>query len=92
MLDANRRDGDIRFSVRDQGPGISQSDQQLLFNPFWQAHKGKGGAGLGLAITKAIVQAHGGRIWVDSAPGAGSTFFFTLRLAPPAPNQSIAAD
>ena len=69
----------MRFSVSDTGPGISEEELPHLFEPFWQARKGgRQGAGLGLAIVRGLVDAHGGRLWVESAPGLGSTFFFTL--------------
>ena len=81
------------FSIHDNGPGISEHDMPHLFDPFWQARKGSRGAGLGLAIAKAIVQAHGGKIWVESKLGAGSTFFFTLPVVEPQPTaNSMAAD
>lgn len=71
--------GYVRFSVADSGPGISRADQRRLFDPFEQAARRRlGGTGLGLAICRGIVEAHGGRIWADSAPGRGSTFSFTL--------------
>ena len=70
---------EIVFWVADTGEGISAADVPRLFDRFWQARKGeRRGAGLGLAIAKGIVEAHGGRIWVDSAPGQGSTFAFTV--------------
>ncbi|MEX1258243.1 MAG: ATP-binding protein [Gemmatimonadota bacterium] len=75
------RDGEDEavVSVEDTGPGIEAEDLAHLFDPFWQADKTrKGGAGLGLAIAHEIVGGHGGRIWVDSAPGRGSTFHFTV--------------
>ncbi len=79
---AAARDMDALFWVSDTGPGIAADDQPHLFDRFWQARKsGAGGAGLGLAIVKGIVEAHGGRIWVDSAPGRGSTFYFTIPTA-----------
>jgi PAS domain S-box-containing protein len=75
----------MRFSVSDTGPGISAESLPHLFDPFWQARVSrKEGAGLGLAIVKGLVEAHGGRVWVESKPGAGSTFFFTLPLVAPA--------
>lgn len=65
----------------DTGPGIAP-DVPHLFEPFWQAQKTRGmGAGLGLPIVKGIAEAHGGRIWVETAPGKGSTFFFTIPSA-----------
>ena len=72
-------DGATRFAVTDSGPGISPNQLPHLFERFWQAKVNRrGGAGLGLAISKGIVEAHGGRIWVESELGKGSTFFFTL--------------
>ncbi|MFE8598302.1 sensor histidine kinase [Archangium violaceum] len=69
----------MRFSVSDTGSGIPEEDLPHLFEPFWQAHAGrKQGTGLGLAIVKGLVDAHGGKIWVESSPGVGSTFFFTI--------------
>lgn len=67
--------------VRDHGPGILESDQQRIFEQFVRAApKGTGGLGLGLYITRQIVEAHGGAIRVESRPGAGATFFVTLPL------------
>lgn len=70
------------FSVFDNGPGIEPADVPRLFEPHWQA-KGTAhlGAGLGLAIARGIVEAHGGRIWVDSEPGKGTRFQFNVPLA-----------
>ncbi len=73
---------EVRFWVADTGPGIDERDRPHLFVPFWQASpQSRGGAGLGLAITKRIVEAHGGSVWMDSAPGGGSVFSFTLAAA-----------
>ena len=71
----------VRFSVSDTGPGIAPPDVPLVFERFWQGKReGRGSAGLGLAIARGIVEAHGGRIWVESEVGRGTTFFFTLPL------------
>ena len=73
---------EVRFSVSDTGPGISAEQQEHVFDRFWQANQGeKKALGLGLYISKGIVEAHGGRIWVESMVGAGSTFYFTLPSA-----------
>lgn len=72
-------DGEVMFWVADGGNGIPPETQRHLFDRFWQAQSGpRHGAGLGLTIVKSIVESHGGRIWVDSAAGRGSTFFFTI--------------
>jgi signal transduction histidine kinase len=79
---AQANDGSFYVSVRDTGPGISAADQAKLFQEFQQADNAitrkKGGTGLGLAMSKRIIEMHGGRIWVESQPGQGSTFAFTL--------------
>jgi CheY-like chemotaxis protein len=76
---------EVVISVRDHGPGIPADAQDRLFTKFYRVDSSStrqvGGTGLGLAIAKAIVEQHGGRIWVDSAPGAGSTFSFALPVA-----------
>jgi PAS domain S-box-containing protein len=75
--------GELHLSVADTGPGISPEDQERLFDRFWQvSRKDKLGAGLGLSIAKGIVEAHGGRIWVESREGDGSTFWLSI---PPGP-------
>lgn len=77
-----QRDGPfVRFSVIDTGPGIPADELALLFDRFYQARENdqkRQGLGLGLAICKGLVEAHGGRIWVESLPGVGSAFNFTL--------------
>jgi len=76
------RDGEVWFWVSDTGSGISADDVPHLFDRFWQGRKaGRHGAGLGLPIVKGLVEAHGGRIWVESTPGQGSTFFFSIPTA-----------
>ncbi len=70
-------------SVSDTGPGISKEDMTKLFQPFHQigaAEGKKGGTGLGLAISKAIVDQHGGKLWVESKMGNGTTFNFFLPI------------
>jgi signal transduction histidine kinase len=70
---------EVRFSVADTGSGIAEEDLLHLFDRFWQARRARrGGAGLGLAITRGIVEAHGGRLEVESEVGRGTTFYFTL--------------
>lgn len=80
-LMASRIGNRVHLSVRDNGPGIPQEYQTKIFQKFVQV-KGQnpGGSGLGLAICKEIVRAHGGTIWVESQPGEGSTFTFTLTI------------
>lgn len=81
-------DAHVRFSVRDQGPGLTESDRQKLFRPFQrlsaQPTGNEASTGLGLSITKRLVELHDGRIWVESEAGRGSTFGFDLaaRRAP----------
>ncbi|HYO70706.1 MAG TPA: PAS domain-containing sensor histidine kinase [Archangium sp.] len=73
----------VRFWVEDTGPGIPEEHRQHLFERFWQACKGDPrGAGLGLTICKHLVEAHGGQLGVDSEVGRGSTFWFSLSVAP----------
>jgi signal transduction histidine kinase len=79
---AASRNDEVVFWVADTGCGIASEDLSRVFDRFWQATKaGRQGAGLGLPITKGIVEAHGGRIWVESTAGSGSTFFFTIPRA-----------
>ena len=84
---AELQDGAAEISVRDTGVGIAAKDQEAIFEEFRQVgtvSKKVEGTGLGLAISRKFVELHGGRIWVNSQLGAGSTFTFTLpmRLAP----------
>jgi len=71
-------------SVTDAGPGIAQEDQKRIFDEFQQVDspstQAKGGTGLGLSIAMRIVEMHGGRIWVESTLGKGSTFYFSLPI------------
>lgn len=69
--------GRLQFSVRDHGPGIDRED--AMFEPWWRSEQpGYRGAALGFAIARGIVEAHGGRIWLETAPGAGATVQFSL--------------
>ena len=72
---------EVVFWVRDTGPGIPADQQGRIFEPYWRGQSTYKGAGLGLAITRGIVGAHGGRIWLESAPGSGTTFYFTIPKA-----------
>ena len=80
---AELKQDDVLFYVRDTGPGIPLDDQPHLFDRFWQARReGRSGAGLGLPIVKAIVEAHGRCVWVESTLGHGTTVLFTIPTAP----------
>jgi PAS domain S-box-containing protein len=75
-------DREVRFAVADTGPGIPPEQLPHVFGQYWQARRSdRRGIGLGLAIAKGIVEAHGGRIWVESQVGVGSNFYFTLPAA-----------
>ena len=77
---AEARGANIVFFVSDSGPGIPVADQSRVFDRYWQSRRtaNKRGTGLGLSIAKGIVEAHGGRIWIESAPGTGATFRFSI--------------
>jgi signal transduction histidine kinase len=79
---ATRARDEVQFSIADTGPGIPEQDLAHVFDRFWQAETAsrRGGVGLGLQICKGIVEAHGGRIWVESSVGRGSTFSFTIPI------------
>jgi signal transduction histidine kinase len=81
----------VLFHCRDQGIGIAKEHHEAIFEKFRQVHDGStrayGGTGLGLAISKSLVELHGGRIWLESTPGAGSTFFVLLPREDPAPRE-----
>jgi two-component system OmpR family sensor kinase len=85
----DRQNGDVRLEVRDHGPGLPTGDADALFERFWRSEggreRGKGGAGLGLAIVAAIVDAHGGRVRATNADGGGASFVVTLPAASQGP-------
>jgi signal transduction histidine kinase len=78
---AVRVDSFVRIEVADTGPGIKQEHQASVFERHWSGRTGGAGAGLGLFIARGIVQGHGGRIWLHSEPGRGTTFFLTVPAA-----------
>lgn len=83
---AERAGDEVRVSVSDTGPGIPGNMLEAIFERFWQVGKNdRRGVGLGLFISRSIIENHGGRIWAESKPGAGSVFSFTLPTFPPAP-------
>ena len=82
-LRAKHQDDYLLFTVKDDGEGIAQDDLPFVFDRFWQADKARAGrkhgnVGLGLAITKQLVEAHDGEIWVESVLGQGATFTIQL--------------
>jgi signal transduction histidine kinase len=77
-VSARLLNGVVEVAVSDTGPGIAPEDQKLIFEEFRQARAGDDGTGLGLALSRRFVELHGGDLWVESAPGKGSTFRFTL--------------
>jgi signal transduction histidine kinase len=85
VVGARAKESEVEISVRDTGAGIPAEDLSYVFERFYRADKSRsratGGAGLGLAIARQLVEAHGGRIWVESTRGQGSTFTFTLPIS-----------
>lgn len=86
---------EVTFHVQDQGKGISPEKLDIIFERFRQADasdsRSTGGTGLGLAICRSIIAQHGGRIWAQSCPGSGSTFYFTVERAVPAEDRELSA-
>jgi signal transduction histidine kinase len=77
-VSARLTNGVVEVAVSDTGPGIPPEDQELIFEEFRQARTHQEGTGLGLPLSRRFIELHGGRLWVESAPGEGSTFRFTL--------------
>ncbi|MBV8361603.1 MAG: response regulator [Deltaproteobacteria bacterium] len=92
---SSREPGMLRFRVADTGAGIAPEEQKRIFSRFVRTASvpaGQEGSGLGLEISKRLVEAMGGRIWVESVPGMGSTFYFTCRMEVQSAGQDDAAD
>ena len=82
FIEARGAGHEAQFLVRDTGQGIPEQELPRVFDRFWQAKRNDhAGIGLGLSLVKGLVEAHGGRLWVESQLGAGTTFYFTLPLA-----------
>ena len=81
-VEATRDADGVRIAVKDTGIGIAPEDQEAVFEEFRQVGADytskQEGTGLGLALTRRFVELHGGRIWLESTPGQGSTFYFTI--------------
>jgi two-component system sensor histidine kinase KdpD len=81
---ASGRDGKVAIGVADHGPGIEENERSRIFDRFFRGRRHRfktKGTGMGLAIAKGIAEAHGGRVWVESEPGEGSVFYFSLPTA-----------
>lgn len=80
LVGAEAKGGNVVFFVADSGPGIPLADQPSVFDRYWHSRRtaNKRGTGLGLSIAMGIVEAHGGRIWIESTPGEGATFLFSV--------------
>jgi len=81
-LSAHRRNGSVLLGVQDTGPGIAPEEHQTVFETFRQTKRGvkAGGTGLGLPISRRLAEAHGGKLWLESEPGKGATFFVELPI------------
>lgn len=89
-LSAKKQGDSVLFAVMDTGPGIAPDQHEVIFEPFIQTETGiqhAGGTGLGLPISRRLVEVHGGRMWLESALGAGASFFFAIPLRSTQPEQ-----
>jgi signal transduction histidine kinase len=84
VIEAQPRGGMVEIAVIDNGVGIDPAHFDRIFIVFQRLQTAESGTGIGLAICKKIVERYGGRIWVESTPGAGAAFRFTLPRLPPA--------
>jgi two-component system sensor histidine kinase KdpD len=92
-VDARVQDDKVLVAVSDRGPGVAPQDAERVFEKFYRVRQGEGGGvGLGLTICRGIVAAHGGKIWVESRPGGGASFQFTLPLEQGAGLTKVAAE
>lgn len=83
-LSARAEESGVVVSVADRGPGIPEDEQRRIFERYYRGQQGRGhptGMGMGLPISRQVIEAHGGRIWVESRPGEGTTFHFILPFA-----------
>jgi signal transduction histidine kinase len=79
---AAHRGAEVEFAVIDTGPGVPEGVRSSIFEPYWRSKNATyKGTGLGLAIARGIVEGHGGRIWIESTPGAGASFLFSIPTA-----------
>jgi PAS domain S-box-containing protein len=93
LLRVERQSGAARVSVEDAGPGIEAWQLPYIFERYWHGKRTSGGGtGLGLFLAKGIVEAHGGRLGVESKVGSGTAFYFTLPLAPSSSNRAVVDD
>jgi DNA-binding response OmpR family regulator/anti-sigma regulatory factor (Ser/Thr protein kinase) len=91
-LSARDENGQVRIEVHDTGPGVPPEEQKRIFEAFYrlrQSGKATEGTGLGLAITQRLVELHGGQLGLESQPGQGSCFYFSLPIAPPVRERPI---
>jgi signal transduction histidine kinase len=92
-VSSQKRSDSVQVSIIDQGPGLSRIEQEKIFSRFYQSEKGStNGFGIGLAIVKSLVEAHGGTVGIESAVGKGSRFWFTIPLSRTPPDSPATLD